>query len=151
MQLFPRRQRKLESFRKKNINYLYPSFKTIAGTGSNGAIVHYKTKKGNSKTIKKNDIFLCDSGGQYKFGTTDVTRTICFSKPSKKIFDHSLKIMKINAENCVFVGDQIDTDIIGAQNANIKPILIDRENLYSEYKDCVVINNLNELLDVINL
>ena len=73
------------------------------------------------------------------------------SKPSKKIFDHSLKIMKINAENCVFVGDQIDTDIIGAQNANIKPILIDRENLYSEYKDCVVINNLNELLDVINL
>ena len=73
------------------------------------------------------------------------------SKPSKKIFDHSLKIMKINAENCVFVGDQIDTDIIGAQNANIKPILIDRENLYSKYKDCVVINNLNELLDVINL
>ena len=61
------------------------------------------------------------------------------------------KPMKINTENCVFVGDQIDTDIIGAQNANIKPILIDRENLYSEYKDCVVINNLNELLDVINL
>ena len=73
------------------------------------------------------------------------------SKPSKKIFDHSLKIMKINTENCVFVGDQIDTDIIGAQNANIKPILIDREDLYPEYKDCVVINNLNELLDVINL
>ena len=73
------------------------------------------------------------------------------SKPSKKIFDHSLKIMKINTENCVFVGDQIDTDIIGAQNANIKPILIDREDLYPEYKDCVVINNLNELLDVIIL
>ena len=69
----------------------------------------------------------------------------------KKIFDHSLKIMKINTENCVFVGDQIDTDIIGAQNANIKPILIDRENLYPEYKDCLVINNLNELLNVINL
>ena len=73
------------------------------------------------------------------------------NRSSKKIFDHSLKIMKINTDNCVFVGDQIDTDIIGAQNANIKPVLIDREDLYPEYKDCVVINNLNELLDVINL
>ena len=73
------------------------------------------------------------------------------SKPSKKIFAYSLKIMEINADNCVFVGDQIDTDIIGAQNANITPILIDRENLYKEFKGCVVINNLNELLNVINL
>ena len=39
----------------------------------------------NTKLIKKNDIFLCDSGGQYKYGTTDVTRTICFNKPKKKL------------------------------------------------------------------
>tara|TARA_Y100001970_G_scaffold70127_1_gene89272 strand:- start:530 stop:1237 length:708 start_codon:yes stop_codon:yes gene_type:complete len=73
------------------------------------------------------------------------------SKPSKKIFEYSLKIMKINAEDCVFVGDQIDTDIIGAQNAKITPILIDRKNLSSDFKECTVINNLNELLEVINL
>ena len=43
------------------------------------------------KTIQK--IFLCDSGGQYKYGTTDVTRTICFSKPIKlkNIFTDVLK------------------------------------------------------------
>ena len=83
--------------------------------------------------------------------TPEIRCEVYFLNFSKKIFDHSLKIMKINTENCVFVGDQIDTDIIGAQNANIKPILIDREDLYPEYEDCLVINNLNELLDVINL
>ena len=87
-------QNKLEKFRKQNKNYLYPSFDTIAGSGRNGAIVHYRAKKENCKIIQKKDIFLCDSGGQYKYGTTDVTRTICFSKASariKKIFTMVLK------------------------------------------------------------
>ena len=87
-------QKKLETFRKKNKDYLFPSFDTIAGTGSNGAIIHYRAKKETTKIINKKDIFLCDSGGQYKYGTTDVTRTICFSKPSyiiKKIFTKVLK------------------------------------------------------------
>ena len=78
-------EKKLEKLRKKNRNYLYPSFNTIAGSGSNGAIVHYRATKKTNKIIKKNDLFLCDSGGQYKFGTTDVTRTICFKKQSLKI------------------------------------------------------------------
>ena len=87
-------QNKLEKFRKTNKNYLFPSFKTIAGTGSNGAIVHYRASKKSNKTIKKNDIFLCDSGGQYKYGTTDVTRTICFSKQQKSIRDKFTKVLK---------------------------------------------------------
>ena len=87
-------QNKLESFRKKNKDYLYPSFKTIAGTGSNGAIVHYRATKKNTKTISKKQILLCDSGGQYKFGTTDVTRTICFSKPKKFIQSVFTKVLK---------------------------------------------------------
>ena len=73
-------QNKLEKFRKLNKNYLFSSFNTIAGTGPNAALPHYIASKKSNKTIKKSDIFLCDSGGQYKFGTTDVTRTICFSK-----------------------------------------------------------------------
>ena len=87
-------QKKLEYFRKKNKKYLYPSFNTIAGTGSNGAIVHYRATKNNSKYIKKSDIFLCDSGGQYKYGTTDVTRTICFSKPKKRIKNMFTRVLK---------------------------------------------------------
>jgi len=87
-------QNKLEKFRKLNKNYLFPSFNTIAGAGSNGAIVHYRATKKSDKVIKKNDIFLCDSGGQYKFGTTDVTRTICFSKQKKSIKNIFTKVLK---------------------------------------------------------
>ena len=87
-------QNKLEKFRKMNSNYLYPSFNTIAGTGSNGAIVHYRATKNNTKKINEDDIFLCDSGGQYKYGTTDVTRTLCFSKPKKYIKDIFTKVLK---------------------------------------------------------
>ena len=87
-------QNKLEKFRKRNKNYLYPSFNTIAGSGKNGAIVHYRATKKNCRVIQINDIFLCDSGGQYKYGTTDVTRTICFSNPKKNIKDIFTKVLK---------------------------------------------------------
>jgi len=87
-------QSKLEKFRKLDKSYLFPSFNTIAGTGANGAIVHYKATKKSTKVIKKNDIFLCDSGGQYKYGTTDVTRTICFSSQKQSIKDIFTKVLK---------------------------------------------------------
>jgi Xaa-Pro aminopeptidase len=87
-------QIKLEKFRRKSNKYLYPSFETIAGAGENGAIVHYRAKKGSCRTIRKNDIFLCDSGGQYKYGTTDVTRTICFTKPKPSIKNIYTKVLK---------------------------------------------------------
>ena len=87
-------QNKLEQFRRINKNYLYPSFDTIAGSGKNGAIVHYRAKAESCRIIGKKDIFLCDSGGQYKYGTTDVTRTICFSKPKSTIKDIFTKVLK---------------------------------------------------------
>jgi len=87
-------QNKLEKFRKMNKDYLFPSFNTIAGTGSNGAIVHYRATKKNTKKVNQKDIFLCDSGGQYQYGTTDVTRTICFTKQKKTIKDIFTKVLK---------------------------------------------------------
>ncbi len=87
-------QNKLEYFRKNNKNYLFPSFNTIAGSGKNGAIIHYRAKKKSTKKIKYNDIFLCDSGGQYKYGTTDVTRTICFSKQKNNIKNIFTRVLK---------------------------------------------------------
>ena len=86
--------KKLENFRKLNKNFLYPSFDTIAGSGKNGAIVHYRAKKEKCRTININDILLCDSGGQYKYGTTDVTRTICFSKQKHSIKNIFTKVLK---------------------------------------------------------
>ena len=87
-------QNKLEKFRKNNSNYLFPSFNTIAGSGANGAIVHYRATKKTAKIINKKDVFLCDSGGQYRYGTTDVTRTICFSKQKKIVKNAFTNVLK---------------------------------------------------------
>ncbi len=86
--------KKLESFRKMNKHFLYPSFDTIAGSGKNGAIVHYRADNKDCRTINKKDIFLCDSGGQYKYGTTDVTKTICFSDQTKDIKNIFTRVLK---------------------------------------------------------
>ena len=87
-------EKKLEKFRKDNKNYLFPSFNTIAGSGPNGAIVHYRASKISNRFINKKDIFLCDSGGQYNFGTTDVTRTICFTEQKNSIKNIFTKVLK---------------------------------------------------------
>ena len=87
-------EKKLNYFRKKNKNYLFPSFNTIAASGPNGAIIHYRANKKTNRLIKKNDIFLFDSGGQYKYGTTDITRTISLGKQSKKIKNIFSNILK---------------------------------------------------------
>jgi len=86
--------KKLEKFRKMHKSFIYPSFDTIAGSGSNGAIIHYRAIKENCRRINKQDIFLCDSGGQYKYGTTDVTRTICFSNQKQTIKNIFTKVLK---------------------------------------------------------
>jgi len=87
-------EKKLEIFRKKNINYQFSSFSTISGSGPNGAIVHYRADNKSNRLIRKNDIYLCDSGGQYHYGTTDVTRTICFSEQPQRIKNIFTKVLK---------------------------------------------------------
>ena len=88
-------EKKLENFRKKNKSYLYPSFDTIAGSGPNGAIIHYRSDKFSNRKLKKDNLLLLlDSGGQYKWGTTDVTRTICFSNVSNKIKTIFTRVLK---------------------------------------------------------
>ncbi|KAH8584214.1 Xaa-Pro aminopeptidase 1 [Cryptosporidium sp. chipmunk genotype I] len=66
---------KLLEFRKQQPKFVYPSFDTISSIGENGAVIHYRPEKENSSIIKP-DLYLCDSGGQYYTGTTDVTRTL---------------------------------------------------------------------------
>ncbi len=87
-------EKKLESFRKKNKNYLYPSFDTIAGSGPNGAVIHYRSDKFSNRKIQKDDLLLLDSGGQYKWGTTDVTRTVCFSNVSNRVKNIFTRVLK---------------------------------------------------------
>ena len=73
---------KLNQFRIETGGKFYKeeSFPAISATGSNGAIIHYQATKTNHSIIRENQLYLIDSGGQYKNGTTDITRTIWMGK-----------------------------------------------------------------------
>ena len=87
-------EEKLEKLRKRSKNYLYPSFDTIAGSGPNGSIIHYRSNHQTNRRLKKNDILLIDSGGQYKWGTTDVTRTTCNGTIPIKLKNNFTRVLK---------------------------------------------------------
>jgi len=85
---------RLLNLRKQNKDFLFSSFPTISGTGPNGAIIHYKATKETNRRLKNGDIYLVDSGGQYKFGTTDVTRTISLKNSNQKIIEIFTRVLK---------------------------------------------------------
>ena len=85
---------KLLNFRKKNKKFKFLSFPTISGSGPNGAIIHYNATRKTNRKLKKGDVYLVDSGGQYEFGTTDVTRTISLKNSNKRIKDIFTRVLK---------------------------------------------------------
>ncbi len=76
---------KLKEFRAKQKGYVEDSFSYIVGHAANGAIIHYSAKRdANLNKIDDQAPLLCDSGGQYKEGTTDITRVLHFGRPSNE-------------------------------------------------------------------
>ena len=67
------------------------------------------------------------------------------SKPDPKIFTYTLNLFDVAPDKCMFIGDQIATDVKGALNSGLIPILLDRENHYPNFKKCLKISNLQEL------
>ena len=70
--------------REDQENYMGESFAPICAVGANAAIIHYKPNKDLHSDLNKDLIILCDTGGQYKEGTTDITRTVHYGNPTKK-------------------------------------------------------------------
>ena len=95
-------EKKLLQFRKKNKSFRYLSFPTISGTGPNGAIIHYRASKKSNKVLKKGDIYLIDSGGQYSYGTTDVTRTLSLDNKNNKIKEIFTRVLKGHIAVCSY-------------------------------------------------
>ena len=84
---------KLESFRKQKEHFVGLSFDTIAGSGPNGAIIHYKPEHESCSALHRDKLFLLDSGAQYLDGTTDVTRTIHLGTPSQEERDSFTRVL----------------------------------------------------------
>ena len=105
----------LEAERSKNDLFRGLSFSTIAGYGSNGAIVHYRANQQSNKTIKAGSLILIDSGAQYLDGTTDITRTIAIGKPTQVMKSQFTRVLKghIALASAKFpigtTGSQLDT------------------------------------------
>lgn len=84
----------LLAFRREGEGFIGPSFETISAFGPHGAIVHYAVDETSDVTIGQDSLYLVDSGGQYRFGTTDITRTFCFGEPTpfqREMFTRVLK------------------------------------------------------------
>ena len=67
---------RLEAARAASNELIDISFDTICGAGPHGAIVHYRVTHGSNRAVKTGELLLVDSGGQYRDGTTDITRTV---------------------------------------------------------------------------
>ena len=67
---------KLTSLRAGVEGYRGNSFENISAYGPNAALPHYSTPREGSAELKPRGLYLVDSGGQYDFGTTDITRTV---------------------------------------------------------------------------
>jgi Xaa-Pro aminopeptidase len=84
----------LETFRRQTGALKDVSFPTIAGTGPNGAIVHYRVTRKSNRRIAPGDLLLIDSGAQYEDGTTDVTRTIAIGDPTDEMRDRFTRVLR---------------------------------------------------------
>ncbi len=87
---------KIDGLRAENENFRGLSFNTIAGAGSNGAIVHYRVSEETENRLEAGSLFLLDSGGQYLDGTTDITRTLPVGRPSDEMRRHFTCVLKGN-------------------------------------------------------
>jgi len=117
-------QEKLLNFRKNNKTFQSLSFPTISGSGPNGAIIHYKADKKSNRLLKKGDVYLVDSGGQYNFGTTDVTRTISLENNQLRVKNIFTRVLKghIAVANYKFNKNTTGSEIDDAARKYLKEI-----------------------------
>ena len=85
---------KLEQLRSESSALREIAFDTISAAGPNGAIIHYRVREESNRTLRKNELYLVDSGGQYLDGTTDITRTIILGNASLPMQRHFTLVLR---------------------------------------------------------
>jgi len=70
------------------------------------------------------------------------------SKPDRRIFEHALQLASVEPGQCVYVGDNYYTDVIGSRNAGMRPVLLDIEGVFEE-PGCPVIRSHPQILDLL--
>ncbi len=85
---------RLRAFRFEGENIRDLSFRTISGSGPNGAIVHYSVTPESDRALQPGELYLVDSGAQYLDGTTDVTRTVAIGAPTPEMRDRFTRVLR---------------------------------------------------------
>jgi Xaa-Pro aminopeptidase len=85
---------KLTEFRAQQKNYVEDSFNYIVGFADHSALPHYSPTQETNKKITNQDTLLIDSGGQYREGTTDITRVLHFGSPTAKQREYYTLVLK---------------------------------------------------------
>jgi Xaa-Pro aminopeptidase len=83
----------LEQYRRRDNGLQDISFETIAGTGPNGAIMHYRVTEETDTVLEDGHLIVLDSGGQYLDGTTDITRTVAIGTPPREACEAFTRVL----------------------------------------------------------
>jgi Xaa-Pro aminopeptidase len=85
---------RVETAKRDGMELMDISFDTISGAGPNGAIVHYRVTRATARKLEPGTLYLVDSGGQYRDGTTDITRTVPVGDPTAEMRDRFTRVLK---------------------------------------------------------
>ncbi len=85
---------KLRELRGANAELMDISFRTISASGPHGALPHYSVNEDTNRKLEIGELYLCDSGGQYRDGTTDVTRVAAIGTPTAEMVKRYTQVLK---------------------------------------------------------
>lgn len=85
---------RLAELRERGEHFQGLSFETISAFGSHAALPHYRPGAEGDRVIDGSSLYLVDSGGQYLDGTTDITRTTCFGRPTEEQVDRCTRVLR---------------------------------------------------------
>uniref|UniRef100_A0A669DNS7 X-prolyl aminopeptidase (aminopeptidase P) 2, membrane-bound n=1 Tax=Oreochromis niloticus TaxID=8128 RepID=A0A669DNS7_ORENI len=88
----------VDKCRSKQKDSRGPSFGTISASGPNAALAHYSPSKETNRRLTVDEMYLVDSGGQYLDGTTDITRTVHWGKPTEMQKEAFTRVLMGNIE-----------------------------------------------------
>lgn len=90
----------LRKFRAAQEGFAGDSFNTISAYKAHGALPHYGASEESNAEVKAEGLFLVDSGGQYLYGTTDITRTIPMGNNTEEESTDYTLVLKGMIEGC---------------------------------------------------
>ena len=88
--------KKLEAFRAEQEHFIGPSFAPISAHGTNAAMCHYSATNESNTTLKEGTFYLTDTGGHYKEGSTDITRTIALGEVNDELKSQYTQVLRGN-------------------------------------------------------